>query len=129
MSKSDVAVGEQKWLEAFNSGDASGVAQMYAADGRLHPPNGETADGRSDIEAFVKEFVQTGAQLTFQMVTVHESPDMCASVGRYLMDFPAESGAPQDRGKFIEVWARQSDGSWLIVDDIFNSDLPAAAPA
>jgi ketosteroid isomerase-like protein len=29
-----------------------------------------------------------------------------------------------DSGKFIEVWARQPDGSWLIADDIFNSNLP-----
>lgn len=127
MSKKDVLAGEKKWLDAFNSGDASGVAQTYTVDGRLLPPNADIVAGRSDVEAFVKEFIQTGAKLTFDIVTVHESPDLCVAVGRYLMDFPAGSGAEQDRGKFVEVWTRQSDGSWLIVDDIFNSDLPAPA--
>jgi len=124
MSKKDIAASEQRWLEAFNGGDASGVSQMYATDGRLLPPNADIVDGRSKIEAFVKDFIQTGAKLKFELLTVHESSDMCAAVGRYQMDFPPDSGAQQDRGKFIEVWTRQPEGSWLIVDDIFNSDLP-----
>jgi uncharacterized protein (TIGR02246 family) len=126
MSKTEVAAGEQRWLDAFNAGDASGVAQTYASDGRILPPNAETIEGRSDIEAFVKEFVQTGAKLSFESVNVQETPALSVAVGQYVMEFPADSGVPQDRGKFIEVWARQSDGSWLMTDDIFNSDLPAA---
>lgn len=35
------------------------------------------------------------------------------------------AGTQADAGKFIEIWTRQPDGSWLISDDIFNSDLPA----
>jgi hypothetical protein len=54
---------------------------------------------------------------------VHETPALCAAVGRYTLDIP---GAPQDRGKYIEVWAPQPDGAWRIVDDIFNSSLPPA---
>jgi uncharacterized protein (TIGR02246 family) len=113
------------WLDAFNGGDASGVAQLYTDGARLLAPGADIVEGRSDIEGFIKGFIQTGAKLTFDLLTVHESADLCASVGRYTMDFPAGSGAPQDLGKFIEVWARQSDGSWLMVDDIFNSNLPA----
>jgi ketosteroid isomerase-like protein len=36
-------------------------------------------------------------------------------------------GVPEpihDQGKFIEIHRRQSDGSWLIMMDIFNTDLP-----
>ena len=65
----------------------------------------------------------TGAKLSFDLLAVHESPSLCVAVGRYTMDIP---GAPQDRGKYIEVWSRQSDGPWQMAEDIFNSSLPGA---
>jgi ketosteroid isomerase-like protein len=34
-----------------------------------------------------------------------------------------------DRGKFVVVWKKQTDGAWMIVADIWNSDLPAATAA
>ena len=124
MARADVEAGEARWLEAFNGGDAAGVAARYTDGARLMAPNSETLEGRGSIEAFTKEFIATGAKLQFELLTVHESADLCASVGRYVMTFPGD--APEDRGKFIEVWTRQGDGSWLIADDIFNSDLPPA---
>jgi len=33
-----------------------------------------------------------------------------------------------DQGKGVEVWKKQRDGSWKVVLDIFNSDVPAPAP-
>jgi len=126
MSRKDIEAGEQKWQKAFNGGDAAAVAQLYTQNARLMPPNSDILDGRDAIEGFAKEFVATGAQLSFSLLTVHESSDLCAAVGTYDMTIPVPGGEPQqDRGKYIEVWTRQSDGSWLIADDIFNSSLPA----
>lgn len=122
MSKMDIEGREREWLAAFNSGDASGVANIYARDARLLPPNSGIVEGRDGIEGFIKEFVATKAQLSFKLLTVHESSDLCAAVGEYDMKIP---GAPDDEGKFMEVWRRQPDGSWQIADDIFNSSLPA----
>jgi uncharacterized protein (TIGR02246 family) len=125
MARADVEAGEKQWLAAFNGGDAAGVAARYTEGARLMAPNAETVGGRGAIEGFCKEFIATGAQLKFNLETVHEAADLCAAVGTYVMTFPGD--APEDRGKFVEVWTRQSDGSWLIADDIFNSDLPPAA--
>lgn len=128
MSRADIEAAEAAWEKAFNSGDASGVAQKYTKDARLMPPNSEIVAGRDEIEGFTKEFLATGAQIKFNLLTVHESGDLAAAVGKYEMTIPIPGGEPQqDNGKYIEVWARQSDGSWLIVDDIFNSSVPAPA--
>jgi uncharacterized protein (TIGR02246 family) len=126
MSKKDVEAGEKRWLEAFNGGDAAGVAQQYEENARLMAPNVPIQEGRAAIEGFVKEFVATEAQLAFNLLTIHETPDLCVAVGTYRMTIPVPGGEPQqDQGKFVEVWRRQSDGSWKVADDIFNSNLPA----
>ncbi|GAC1316001.1 MAG: hypothetical protein NVSMB12_12360 [Acidimicrobiales bacterium] len=130
MSRQDVENGEKRWLEACNRGDAKGVAAVYAEGARLMPPNADVVEGRAAIEGFMAPFAETGVQMTFELVDVHETPHLCVSIGRYEMVFPAVDGgeAQRDSGKFMEVWTRQSDGDWLIVDDIFNSSLPAPAP-
>jgi ketosteroid isomerase-like protein len=41
-------------------------------------------------------------------------------------------GAPapvDDHGKYIVIERKQPDGSWLITEDIFSSDVPLPAPA
>jgi uncharacterized protein (TIGR02246 family) len=121
MSKQEIEARERDWLSSFNGGDAAGVAKIYTTDARLLPPGAPAIPGRDGIESFVKDFISTGAKLSFNLLTVHESGDLCAAVGEYDMQIP---GAPDDRGKYIEVWRRQGDGTWLIVDDIFNSSQP-----
>jgi uncharacterized protein (TIGR02246 family) len=124
MARRDVEAGEKAWLAAFNGGDASGVASTYTDNARLMAPNMDTLEGRAAIEDFIKGFVATGAKLEFDVVDVHDGGAICVSVGTYRMTIPGE---PDDRGKYIEVWARQPDGSWRIRDDIFNSSMPVPA--
>jgi conserved hypothetical protein len=120
MSRQHVENGEKQWLEAFNGGDASGVAALYEQSGRMLPPNADIISGRSAIVPFVQGFLESGVKLAFDLIQVYEAPDVCTAVGRYEM-----SGPESDRGKFIEVWVRQADDSWLIAEDIFNSNMPA----
>lgn len=122
MGRQHVENGEKLWLDAFNAGDTSGVLAQYGANARLLPPNSDIVQGRAALEPFLQGFIDTGVKITFDLLTVHESAEVCTSVGRYEMTGP--DGAQADSGKYIEVWVRQADNSWLIEDDMFNSSLP-----
>jgi len=42
------------------------------------------------------------------------------------MSMQGRDGKPiVDHGKDVAVWKKQGDGSWKMVMDTFNSDLPA----
>ena len=41
------------------------------------------------------------------------------------MDPGAKEQPVKDKGKYLTVWKHQPDGTWKIVRDINNSDLPA----
>ena len=53
MSRHDVETGEKEWLEAFNGGDASGVAAKYSEDGRMLAPNVDVLQGRPAIDQLI----------------------------------------------------------------------------
>jgi uncharacterized protein (TIGR02246 family) len=125
MSKQDIENVEKQWLEAFNSGDTAGVAAQYTDNARLLAPNTDLIEGRAGIQEFIGGFVATKAQLSFKLIEVHEGGDLAVAIGRYEMDIPTDGETNHDSGKYIEVYRRQGDGSWLMVDDIFNSNLPA----
>ncbi len=125
-SRIGVTALETQWIEAFNTGDAAGVARFYAENARILPPNDDVVQGRAGIEGFVKEFLQMKPTISFSLLTVHESPEMCASVGALRHGAPAAGrGNAEGLGEVHRDPDPSADGSWLIEDDIFNSNLPA----
>jgi len=61
-------------------------------------------------------------------VEIAKSGDMAHASGTYEMTMKDASGKTQtDRGKFLEAWEKQADGSWKCGADMFSSDLPAPA--
>ncbi len=50
--------------------------------------------------------------------------------GTYEVTSKGASGKlTNDHGKYLEVWKKQGDGQWKCTADMWNSDLPTAAPA
>jgi ketosteroid isomerase-like protein len=39
----------------------------------------------------------------------------------------ATFGETTDKGKYVTIWRKQPDGSWKVVEDMFNSDIPMLA--
>ena len=104
----------------FNAGRAEELVDgFYTEDARLLPANAPMVTGRSNILAFVKEFLAMGGpQITLKNTHIDASGDLAYGVGNYTMNM----GGTTDEGKWVEVYRRQADGSWKAVADMFSSD-------
>ena len=93
----------------------------------MMPPNGPSVQGRDAIETWEHEY-ETGFRIAFELLDIDGSGDVAYVSGKSCVFIPDESGVyGVDVGKFLEVRRRQASGEWLIVADVFNSDLPPGA--
>jgi uncharacterized protein (TIGR02246 family) len=117
-------------MSAFVSKDIAGMTANYAPDAVILPQNGPAVSGKENIEASFKEMSSTMSDLKLTISTVNASGDLAYEVGNYTATIQMPGMAPTaDKGKFVTVWKRQADGKWMIVADIFNTDLPPAMPS
>ena len=52
------------------------------------------------------------------------SNDLAYALGFYTIDNP-----PVDKGTYLDLWKKQTDGSWKMTVAVIKSDMPAPAPA
>lgn len=122
---------EAKWMQAFASKDADKVAAFYTEDASLLLPDSPVINGRSAIAAAFKPMLgDKNFSLAFAStrVQVAKSSDLAYSEGTFTMTVtaPKSKKVLTEKGKYVTVFQKQSDGSWLAVSDILNEDAPPA---
>lgn len=119
-------------LKAAQALDVAGVVAGYSADATLLPPNMPAASDPASIQKAWAGMLVPGTQVTWapSKVDVAASGDMASDQGTYTLSTSGPDGKPMsDKGKYVAVVKKQADGSWKVSEDIWNSDLPAVAPA
>ena len=121
-----IEANNERFIAAFNRGDAAAVGGMYTSDARLFPPNSQRIDGRQGIQSFWQGLINVGAKVVrLETVHVESRGDIAYEVGNYTLTIPqANKQAITDEGKYVVVWKRQGR-SWRLAADIWNSSLPA----
>jgi ketosteroid isomerase-like protein len=117
---------DTEWSKAASALDLDRTVSYYAEDASLLQPNAPIATGK---EALRREWAKLldgfsgGWQPT--KIDVSRGNDMAYIIGTYDVTWTHPgSKTLHDRGKYVEVCKKQSDGKWKVVVDIFNSDLP-----
>jgi uncharacterized protein (TIGR02246 family) len=104
------------YVAASNEGDAKALADLYADDAVLLPPDHEPVRGREAIGAYWSQGTDEGLEVTTLAVEV--DGDLGYLVGRY--NLPPTEEEPADSGKYVMCLRRQRDGSWKLTADIWN---------
>lgn len=105
------------WNAAFD--------RCYAEDAKVLPPNMPALEGLPAIKAALGQ-APPYKEFKLDIVTLEGRGDLAVEYGRYSLVAPSAGPAASvaDKGKYVAVWKKQADGSWKMIRDIFNSDLP-----
>jgi ketosteroid isomerase-like protein len=128
------ALGEldKKWSDAAGAKDIDKVVAYYASNALVLPSNAPAATTKEAIRAIWKDLLTTpGNKISWKPVKIEaaKSGELAYVTGTYQLTMNDAKGKPaKEKGKYVEVFKKQNDGSWKVIVDIWNSDLPAAAP-
>jgi uncharacterized protein (TIGR02246 family) len=117
-----------KFTAAVKAGDVATAANVYTADAAVLAPGSPVLKGREAIAGmfggWLSEMVVTEFTLTIEDLVV--AGDYAIDTGTYAMTMKPKAGgdAFPDKGKYLAVWKRQSDGSWKLFKDAWNADAP-----
>lgn len=102
------------------------AAMVYADDARGMPPNMVTDVGRAAILKSLQGMAGMKATISFTTTNVSVNGPLAVETGTYSFTFtPPGAPAPvTDTGKYMAHWHKMGD-NWMIVENIWNSDLPA----
>jgi len=120
-----------KGADALNKGDTESFIALYSPDAIVMMPNAPAWRGtdaiRTGFQGMMTQYTPSGVAFTTDDVQV--AGDVAVETGHFAMTLTPKTGKAKpmsDKGKYIVVWQKQADGSWKIVRDISNSDLPPA---
>lgn len=119
------------FLAAFNAGDATRFADLYADDAVQMPGDGSpTIKGRSAIVERNKGlFDQFNARITITPSRNQISGDLAYDEGTYTLEItPKKAGSKpmSEEGRYLIVLRREA-GGWKVIEDIDNV-IKAASP-
>ena len=117
---------DEQWSKVAAAKDIDKTVSFYAEDAIVLPPNQAAVTTRDGIRHLWEGLFAILADISWNTTRVEmaKSGDMGYLTGTYKMTL---KDGTKDKGKYCEVWKKQSDGTWKVAVDMFSSDL--AAPA
>jgi ketosteroid isomerase-like protein len=123
--------GESAWVRDFATKDPEKVLAHYSDDADSMLPEMALMTGHESIRAGLKEeFSDPNSSLDFRpaKVVIAKSGELAYSEGTYDYDStdPKTKKAVHEHGNYVEVYKKQTDGSWKAAEDIATQEAPPA---
>lgn len=118
-----------KWNKALVAGDLNSLVDFYVDDAVSLPSYMPIMRGKDEIRSGNQKDLAQTKYVSLNTTTTDvfgAGDDVRIEVGTYNISLiPAKMTEPiKDQGKYLTVWQKQSDGSWKIKVDTFNTDMP-----
>ncbi len=115
------------WAAAQASDGLDGTMSFYLDDAILLPPNRPMAIGKEAIREASGFIASPGFSVSWRpmKIEVARSGDIGYAIGTFEGTSVDSAGNPVPaKGKYVEIWKKQADGSWKVAADMFSPDSP-----
>jgi uncharacterized protein (TIGR02246 family) len=127
MSRAEAAVRRisLEWVLACNTKHLDDLLELYIADAIVLRSNCPPVRGAAAIREFFFGALDAGlGEVEVDPIRVEVAGDMAYEAGRCKALVPGAAGKRrEERGKYLWVFARQSNGEWKLASDCWSSDL------
>lgn len=118
---------ESALMKSVAAKDLEKVMANYAEDAALLAPGAPAARGKDAVRNAWKGMLDSIQKLEFApyRIELSASGDMATTLGAYAMTLtdPKTKKQINDRGGYVTVYRKQSDGSWKAIEDIVTSEV------
>jgi uncharacterized protein (TIGR02246 family) len=131
MSRSEAAVRRltQEWVLACNMRQLDELIELYAADALVLRSNIPPIRGAVAVREFFFASLEAGlGEVALDPLRVEVAGDLAHEVGRYSALVPGTAGKRrEERGKYLWVFSKQTNGDWRLIAECWCSDLTLSA--
>ena len=130
-AKKAIDAANATWPRLTSTGHADSIAEFYAPNAVILPPNMAPTRGKAAIRAFFATLNTVKPALTLRADSVWASGSAAVEQGRWWWKWtgaPPPGVPPADSGKYLVRWVNEG-GKWLMAQDIWNSDVALPTPA
>ncbi|MGA2002719.1 MAG: DUF4440 domain-containing protein [Terriglobales bacterium] len=120
----------QDWAQSCNNRHIDDLVELYSADATLIRSSVPPVRSLPAIREFLLSMMAAGlGDVEMESLRLEMMGDIAMDIGRCKMLVPVVMGKRrEERGKYVVVMARNSNGNWRILADCWSSDLPVTAP-
>jgi uncharacterized protein (TIGR02246 family) len=130
MSRAEAAVRRltQEWVLACNTRQLDELLDLYITDALVLRSNLPPVRGATGVREFFFSALDSGlGEVEVEPARVEVVGDMAYEAGRCKALVPSATGKRrEERGKYLWVFSRQSNGEWKLAADCWSSDLTLA---
>ena len=124
---------EAQWAKDVAAKDLDKDVGHYADDASVLLANQPLLNKEQIRTLYAKQNADPNLALEFapSKVVVSKGGDLAFSQGAYTLTTtnPKTKKPMMEKGKYLEVYQKQADGSWKVVEDATNADAPAKPSA
>lgn len=115
----------QDWTRACNTKHLDDLLDLYVADAMVLRSNHPPVRGAAAVREFFFSALEGGlGEVELEPLRVEIAGDLAYEAGKCKALVPGTTGKRrEERGKYLWVCARQSNGEWKLTADCWSSDL------